>query len=218
MNHKMSRNLKKEYLRDEETLKNAGIDLNIIELACNYTHSILDLLDEKLIESGASRISEMIEMANLSSMVGNLIGAGIAKFSNGLFERNDPHKYPDIIGKVDFAHDIEIKVALETNKPKGHLAKEGYYLICRYILANTDGRFDIKNRGNTVWIWEVRFGYLEEINFSVSSTIGDSGKTATINGDGMDALKVIYCDLSNCPHSKNGKIYKNYMSLFRDRS
>jgi hypothetical protein len=110
-----------------------------MQAACNYTHAILDLLDEKLLSSGAFPISELIELANLSSMVGNLLGAGIVKFSNGIFQRNGPHKYPDLLSQNDIAKDIEIKIALEINKPKGHVVKVGYYLICRYVLVSEDG-------------------------------------------------------------------------------
>jgi hypothetical protein len=41
---------------------------------------------------------------------------------------------------------------------------------------------------------------------------GDSGKTAVINAEGMEALKVAYIDLNYCPftnRSKNFKIYQN---------
>lgn len=210
----MNRLLNSKFLLDEQILQSAGLTTSIIEAACNYTHSILDLLDEKLLDSGASRISELIELANLSSVVGNLLGAGIAKYSDGLLERNGPHKYPDLISKSPLSKDIEIKVALETNKPKGHLAKEGYYLICRYVLASEDGIFDNKERGNVVWIWEIRFGYLEFSHFNLSNTPGDSGKTAVVNSVGMEALKVIYIDLDKCPLSKSGKLYKNYASKF----
>jgi hypothetical protein len=156
----------------------------------------------------------MIELANLSSVVGNLLGAGIAKFSQGMFERNGPHKYPDLLGMKNMAKDVEIKVALETNKPKGHLAKAGFYLICRYVLVQDDGSFDIKNRGNRVSIWEIRFGYLEDSHFNLSNTPGDSGKTAVVNSGGMAALKLIYCDLEKCPMSRTGKTYKDYAAIF----
>jgi hypothetical protein len=63
-----------------------------------------------------------------------------------------------------------------------------------------------------VQIWEARFGYLLEEHFNISNTAGDSGKTAVINADGMEALKVAYIDLNYCPftnRSKNFKIYQN---------
>jgi hypothetical protein len=210
----MSRNLNSKYLLNHAVLQEAGISVPVIEAACNYTHAILDLLDEKLVTSGASPISELIELANLSSMVGNLLGAGIVKFSNGMFQRNGPHKYPDLLSQNTIAKDIEIKVALECNKPKGHLAKAGYYLICRYVLVSAAGQLDMNHRGDKVAIWEIRFGFLALTHFNLSNTAGDSGKTAVVNNDGMNALKVIYCDLDKCPYPKTGKIFKQYQSLF----
>jgi hypothetical protein len=210
----MDRHIVSEYLIDNPVLQEAGISVSIIEQAANYTHSILDLLDEKLVSSGASRISNLIELANLSSVVGNLFGAGISKFSEGKFERNGPHKYPDILSTSPQAKDIEIKVALESNKPKGHLAKEGYYLICRYVLIKENGEFDIVHRGDKVQIWEIRFGFLKYEDFNLSNTSGDSGKTAVVNSNGMKALRVIYCDLAKCPYSKTGKTFKEYSDLF----
>jgi hypothetical protein len=107
-------------------------------------------------------------------------------------------------------------MALETNKPKGHLAKEGHYLTCRYVLCQLDGSLQIgkENRGVIPYIWEVRCGYLLLEHFNLSSTAGDSGKTATVNAAGMEMLKIIYCDLERAPLSRQGKTYKGYQQLF----
>jgi hypothetical protein len=99
-----------------------------------YTHSILDIIDKTLLDSDAFRLSSMMELANLSTFIGNLLGSGIAKASNGAFRKNRPHKYPDLLSSESTDKNVEIKVALEKNKPKGHLAKSGYYLTCRYVL------------------------------------------------------------------------------------
>jgi len=127
-------------------------------------------------------IAHLVELANLSSMVGNMVGAGIAYFSNGLYARNKAHTYPDLLPQSDPAVDLELKMALETNKPKGHLPKTGTYITFRYVLADKQGVYNRgkQNRGNTVWIWEVKVGPLTENDFSCSNTKGDSGKTAMI--------------------------------------
>ena len=77
---------------------------------------------------------------------------------------------------------LEIKMALEDNKPKGHLAKPGFYLTCRYVLADTSGNFvrGVAQRGAVVWIWELRAGLLGMEHFNLSNTPGDSGKTEII--------------------------------------
>ena len=53
---------------------------------------------------------------------------------------------------------------------------------------------DSSNRGNIVWIWEVRFGFLDVEDFSVSNTEGDSGKTAPINSNGWNKMNVLFSE------------------------
>lgn len=191
----------------------AGLSPHLIAESINHTHSILDLLDDRLVSSGADRMAEMVELANLSAIVGNLFGAAIAKHSGSRFERNGPHKYPDLVTKEKRFEGIEIKVALEANKPKGHLVKAGLHLICRYVLVNERGEYDPARRGNRVAIWEVRFGMLLAHHFNVSNTAGDSGKTAVVNAEGMLALNTAYIDLEVCPYSKRSATYKQYLDL-----
>ncbi|TND09713.1 MAG: helix-turn-helix domain-containing protein [Bacteroidetes bacterium] len=211
----MARKLKEKYFIDDKILGSAQLKIENVKQAANYVHEILDKIDSKLLSEGADRISEMIELANLSSMLGNLFGAGIANYSKGVFKRNGSHKYPDILAISKTASDIEIKFALEDNKPKGHLAKAGFYLTCRYMLGDEKGNIDLSKRGNVVWIWEIRFGYLKLKHFNISNTAGDSGKTAVVNKEGFAELKVLYCDLEKCPHSKTGKTYNSYLNLYQ---
>ena len=74
--------------------------------------------------------------------------------------------------------DIEIKVALESNKPKGHLIKPGAHLTLRYVLVDDGGIYvrGKKTRGKVPWIWEVRVGTLTDAHFNFSNTEGDSGQ------------------------------------------
>jgi hypothetical protein len=161
----------------------------------------------------------MIELANLSSIIGNIFGSGIAKASEGIFLRNGPHKYPDLLAQNSNATNIEIKVALGKNKPKGHLAKSGYYLICRYVLADRRDDFTQEKEGqrNMAWIWEIRLGRLDETDFNLSNTPGDSGKTAVVNASGMNKLQIIYCDLERCPYSTNSRVIREYKQLYQPR-
>lgn len=212
---KIDRELKGAFIEHQE-LKDAGLTIENLQKAIEYAHEILDEIDEKLIRVKVGRISELVELANLSSMVGNLLGAGIENFSNGNFQRNGPHKFPDILSQNENCKDIEIKISLETNKPKGHLAKEGYYLTFRYVLIDENADFDRNERGQIVQIWEARFGYLLEHHFNISNTAGDSGKTAVINKDGMDALKVAYIDLNYCPYTERASTYKSYQKIIQN--
>jgi len=164
-------------------------------------HEILDNIDAKLLEGGGERISELVELANLSAIIGNLFRGAIVHNSGGKFCANTPHTYPDLLARSVECKDLEIKVALETNKPKGHLVKPGPHVTVRYVLADSAGVYarGKKNRGRVPWIWEVRVGTLERGHFNISNTEGDSGKTAVINAAGMASLQVVYCDLEHCP-------------------
>lgn len=199
-----------------ESLKAAGLNQDILLAAVTNTHMVLDQIDSKLLEVGADRISQMIELANLSSMVGNLFGAEIAKNSAGKFVRNGPHKFPDLLAQTPDARDIEIKVALETNKPKGHLAKEGYYITCRYVLVDENGVYNPIRRGEIVALWEVRFGYLKDEHFNLSNTPGDSGKTAVINKQGMEVLQIVYLNMAIAPFTERSSTYKLLQKLINN--
>jgi len=197
-------------LFNPEALSSAGMTIEMIAGGLLYTYEMLDVIDKQLVTTGAFRIANMFELANVSSMVGNLLGSGIANHSNGVFQRSGPHKYPDLIAQQAGAESVEIKVALETNSPKGHLAKPGYYLTCRYVLCDDQGTYTRgkKSRGSVIWIWEVRFGRLTMEHFGVSNSEGDSGKTAVVNAAGMQQLSTIFCDLTRCPYALSGATYK----------
>lgn len=115
-----------------------------------FVYEILDVIDEALVHQGSDRLADIIELANLSSMIGNLLRAGVANASGGRFQNNGPHKHPDLLHASDPSLNVEIKVALEDNSPKGHLAKSGWHLTCHYVLCKEDGSFvpGPENRGN----------------------------------------------------------------------
>ena len=199
-----------------EALGDAGLTTKMLADGLASAYKTLEAIDEKLIALGNPRLSAMVELANLSSMLGNLLASGIANASGGVFRRNGPHKYPDLLANSSNASDVEIKIALEDNKPKGHLAKPGFYLTCRYVLGSEGGGFTrgLETRGDVIWIWEMRAGRLELEHFNLSNTAGDSGKTAVVNALGMERLQVVYCDLEYFPGSKNGRTFRQYQSLF----
>ena len=196
-------------------LEEFGLRTEIIRGAIQYTHEVLDRIDKTLMEAGGDRLGSLIELANLSAIVGNLFRRGVSNASNGAFKANSPHTFPDLLGVTSGTCDIEIKVALETNKPKGHLIKPGPHLTVRYVLADENGRYIRgKNvRGDIVWIWEVRVGLLEESHFSFSNTPGDSGKTAVINAEGMTSLVPVFIDLLKCPYSPTGHIIRTLATI-----
>lgn len=212
----MARLLQNSNFINYSNLDDVGLSIPIIKQAIEYVYLILDAIDDKLIENNEPHLSKLIELANLSAVIGNLFRSGIAKASNGRFQANVPHAYPDLIAVDPTYEDLEIKIALENNSPKGHLVKPGLHIILRYVLGTSEGKFKRgkENRGPVVWIWEVRIGHLDKKHFSISNTKGDSGKTATINAEGIKSMKLIFCDLNKVPYSKNGLIYKNILKQY----
>ncbi|HAI70301.1 MAG TPA: hypothetical protein DCM38_12805 [Gammaproteobacteria bacterium] len=202
-----------EHCRNSHALLSIGLTSEILCHAIADTHSTLDSLDQKLVETNLPRLGGgTVELANLSSIIGNLLGTRIAFHSLGKFYRNRPHTFPDLLpfqGKL--GKGIEIKVALEKNKPKGHLAKPGNYLTFRYVLITHTG-FDRKKRGDRVTLWEARCGFISEEDFSISNTKGDSGKTAVITTEAFRRMSLVYFDKTVCPYSlrSNGKPYLDF--------
>lgn len=195
-----TRKVKEECIRNEDALKSVDLSPQVLLKAIEHCYNTLDIIDEQLLRNGAPKLSSLVELANLSSIVGNVLAAGIAQHSNNVYIKNKPHTYPDLIRKDGMGKGLEIKIALEKNKPKGHLPKPGYYLTFRYVLTDSDGNYNKKVRGDTVSIWEVKCGYLRKEDFSESNTEGDSGKTATIKGDSLNAMTLVYFDPSLVPY------------------
>ncbi len=190
-----------------------GLTPRMLASAVHYVYEVLDEVDQTLSSSGSEVLSRLIELTNLSAIVGNLFRNGIVRCSDGRFESNSPHTYPDLVDPTRDGAGVEIKVALEGNSPKGHLVKPGPHIIVRYVLAGLNGEFTRgkSSRGTTVWIWEVRCGHLTESAFNVSNTDGDSGKTAVVNAAGLAMLRLAYFDDDRCPLAKKGPRYKRYI-------
>ena len=98
-----------QVLVTEETIKGSIV----------HCYETLDMIDQNLVSKGVSKLSSLVELANLSSIIGNLLGAGYADYSHGFYRRNRPHTYPDLIATNDRYPGIEIKTALVKNSPKG---------------------------------------------------------------------------------------------------
>lgn len=215
----MNRIIESSAVFNDPALEAVGLSREMISFGISFVHKILDGLDATLVKNGEMRLAQMIELANVSAIIGNLLRTGVAKASDGRFIANGPHRHPDLISTRNGVGDLEIKVALETNKPKGHLAKPGSHLTCRYVLASADGVYKAGKllRGDVVWIWEVRAGVLDAEHFNISNTPGDSGKTAVINAEGFKRLQVVYCALPFCPVGKKARAaYEALMQPVQD--
>lgn len=202
------------FLRNVDFFRDVtGCDASLLINAINSCYSTLDMLDNVLISKKLPVIANLVELANLSSMVGNILGAGIAEYSANGYVRNRPHAYPDLISVNRDFDDLELKMALEINRPKGHLPKAGCYIIFRYVLGYKNGSFTRgkENRGDTVWIWEVKLGTLGKDDFSLSNTDGDSGKTAVVKSTVHNEMPLVYFDNRFLPYATNSRtIYVGY--------
>lgn len=200
-----------ECLRNSDLLKSyTGLTGTMLLKAIHGCYTMLDTIDSELVANGAPPIGSLVELANLSSMVGNMVGGAIAEASEGMYLRNKPHHYPDLLPQRDPAKTLELKMALETNTPKGHLPKSGTFITFRYVLGDRDGAYVKKTRGDTVWIWEVKVGKLKVEDYNVSNTVGNSGKTAVIKSAIFNAMSLVYLDLSFCPYSPRRGNYVGY--------
>ena len=205
-----ARVIPQECLRNKSELQNfTGLSASALSDAIHACYHTLDMIDGQLVSRGSPPIGKLVELANLSSMVGNLVGGAIAECSGGLYKRNKPHHYPDLLPLKSAAKNLELKMALETNRPKGHLPKPGHYITFRYVLGDKLGNYTRgkETRGDTVWIWEVKVGTITEADFDISNTDGDSGKTAVIKSTVFNAMKLVYFDKRYCPYAMRNNTY-----------
>ena len=179
-----------------------GLDETWVPEAIEATHRTVDRIDEQLINTGSPPLAEVVELANLSAIIGNLLREALVRGSNGRYKSNEPHTYPDLVSPSGELKGLEIKIALESNQPKGHLPKPGPHLTFRYVLADRAGSYSRQERGNVVWVWEARLGELLTEDFNFSNTPGDSGKTATIKAKSLDRLPCVYFDNRFLPYAK----------------
>ena len=206
------RTYEERFVKKESFLKipnDAFVNKDIIRKSVLHCYSTIDSIDENLRLNGAPSLSELIERANLSSFIGNILGTGYEKNSDGIYMRNKPNSFPDLIPCNKNYTGIEIKTAYNRNCPKGHLPKEGYYLIYRYDLTDENGQKNTGEESNwkTVTIWEIRFGFVSTDGFCFSNTKKDSGKTASINISSLNKLPVLYFDPYISPYQKTREIY-----------
>ena len=64
---------------DNDAMSKVGLTVQMLSDGVASTYRTLDAVDETLIKMGNTRLSTMVELANLSSMLGNLLASGIAK-------------------------------------------------------------------------------------------------------------------------------------------
>jgi len=208
------RRLLAENFRNENKLRElTGLKHQVVRGAIEDCYQTLDLIDSELAKRESPLVSELVELANLSSMIGNLLAAGLVEHSGGAYSRNTPHTYPDLLPQRAEFGGIEVKTALERNKPKAHLPKPGIHLTFRYVLCDREGRFTRgkENRGKTAHVWEVKIGELRKNDYDLSNTAGDSGKTAVIKTAVLRTMTLIYFDPRLLPYaSRSDAPYRGF--------
>ena len=93
------------------------------------------MIDDQLVSRGSAPIGKLVELANLSSMIGNLVGGCLADSSGGLYVGNRPHAYPDLLALKEPAQPLELW-SFEAS-PYCRIAREALcQLELPYILHN----------------------------------------------------------------------------------
>ncbi len=92
----------------------AGLTERMLVEGVREAYRLLDTIDATLLASHGVRLADLVELANLSSIIGNLLALSIVKASGGVFTRAGSHKYQDLraSGSNPDAFSIEIKIAL----------------------------------------------------------------------------------------------------------
>lgn len=209
----------KEYvINDADILDEVPLDGSAILMGVEQAYENLDTIDFALQRRGLAPLAEQFdEYAALSTVIGEFFASGVAGSSDGLYKVN-AGDFPDLIstGKQEDVPGIEIKMAMETNQPKGHLPKPGMYVVVRYVLAERDKSYERGERKDTPWIWEVRMGEMEEKQFNKSDTKGDSGKTATFSAQALWDFDCVYLDPDLIPYARYERKDKDSLIAVQD--
>jgi hypothetical protein len=136
--------------------------------------------------------------------VANLLTASLARASNGLYVQHGSDHAPSLLPLRDGLPELEVAAALETDRPASGASTEGIFLTFRFVLANRDGTFTRGKdaRGDTVAIWEVRFGELEHDDFHVAGA-----GHARVRKDALEDLELVYYDPVLLPYAKPTGVY-----------
>lgn len=177
-----------------------GLSREAIVQAVEFTYRKLDVIDQQTRDSGAPIIA-FVDLPELSSLVRTALGAGLARASQGLYAQNGPDHSPTLLPLRQGLPELEVEVALETNQPTSGPRKAGVYLLFRYVLAERDGTFrrGKEKRGDTVAVWEARFGELEEHDFGTRA--GSNGR-GRLRREALDRMELAYYDPALLPYAK----------------
>ncbi|MGH3039596.1 MAG: helix-turn-helix domain-containing protein [Gaiellaceae bacterium] len=175
----------------------------MVTRAIDLAYRKLDLVDEQIRGSGSHSIVALVEDPDLSSLVANLLSAGIARASNGLYVQSGPDHSSSLLPLRQGLPELDVAAALETNRPAPVEPRAGLYVIGRYVLAERDGTFTRgkESRGDTAAVWEVRFGELREYDFHARSTRA-AGGGRQLKKEALDRMELVYYDPELLPYAR----------------
>ncbi len=79
---------KRHFHNESELMRLTGLSHECIRHAIQGCYQTLDTVDFQLKAHNSPPFARLVELANISSMIGNLLGGQIAACSNGLYIRN----------------------------------------------------------------------------------------------------------------------------------
>jgi transcriptional regulator with XRE-family HTH domain len=182
-----------------------GLTGEAIAQAVEFTYRKLDLIDQQTRDSGAPIVA-FVDLPELSWLVCTALGAGLARASQGLYAQNGPDHSPTLLPLREGLPELEVEVALETNQLTSTPRRIGVYLFFRYVLTERDGTFrrGKEARGDTVAVWEARFGELEERDFGARA--GGNGR-ARVRREALDRMELAYYDPALLPYARATGVY-----------
>jgi transcriptional regulator with XRE-family HTH domain len=183
-----------------------GLTREAIAEAVEFTYRKLDVIDQQTRDSGARPFVAFVDVPELSSLVSTALGASLARASQGLYAQNGPDHSPTLLPLRQGLSELEVEVALETNQPMSAPRETGVYLFFRYVLTERDGTFrrGKETRGDSVAVWEVRFGELEEHDFGARA--GGNGR-ARLRREALNSMELVYYDPALLPYAKPTGVY-----------
>jgi transcriptional regulator with XRE-family HTH domain len=203
------RQLERAYLGESRHFEAAtGLTAATVARAVEIAYRKLDLIDEQMRASGSRPLVELIELPELSALMGNLLSAAVARASNGLYVQNGPDHSPNLLPVRQGLPELEVVTAPETERPAGGMRKAGLHLVIRYVLADRTGAYTRGSRGDTVAVWEIRFGELGDADYTGGAR--PTNGRARLKREALDRMELVYYDPALLPYARATGVYATY--------
>jgi transcriptional regulator with XRE-family HTH domain len=172
----------------------------MLAVAIDFAYRRLDLIDAQMRGAGSRPLGKLVDTADLTATLAHLLSAGIARASNSRYVQNGREQAPDLLLPLrQGLPEVEVKTALETTLPPRGARGAGAYLIFRYVLTERDGSYrrGKEGRGDTITVWEARFGELREEHFRS----GPRG-SARLTRSALEGMELVYYDPALLPYAQ----------------